>query len=188
MCQEITKWIEFFQGLIFTRFRQNQEQAIEVLTELIIGHLFGLYNLNQLADALGIPKSSMYEHISHWSLYQWKRLLLEIACQQATELIEQTESMSDATQSRRRITLSVDDTVAAAGWPGDCLLLPLVQWEISQSACWTEHPGYHHPDWRGRHSLGCTAGRQAGKSQYHETPTPCPDVFSRYRLLQESGD
>jgi hypothetical protein len=111
MHQEITKWVKFFQGLIYTKFRQDKSEAISVLTRLIVGHLFGLYNLNQLSDALGIPKSSLYKHLSHWSLYQWKRLLLEIACQQAYEQIVQTESMSASTQSRRRITLSVDDTV-----------------------------------------------------------------------------
>ncbi len=42
MHQQINKWIDFFQGLIFTQFRQNQQEAIEVLTWLIVGHLFGL--------------------------------------------------------------------------------------------------------------------------------------------------
>ena len=103
--------MKFFQGLIYTKFRQTKSEAIEVLTSLIVGHLFGLYNLNQLADALDIKKTSLYEHLSCWSLSQWKRLILEIACQQASEHIVQTESMSEATQSRHRITLSVDDTV-----------------------------------------------------------------------------
>ena len=116
----IIRWIRFFQGIIFTRFRQCQRKAIEVLTWLILGHLFGLYNPNQLADALGIAKSMLYSHLASFSCYQkmtakptsfWKRLLLEVSCKQATELIEETEAMSDATKSRRRITLSVDDTV-----------------------------------------------------------------------------
>jgi len=111
MQKQITKWILFFCGLIYIRFRQCQQQAIEVLTWLIIGHLFGLYNPNQLADALSIPKSALYTHLAVWSPYQWKRLLLEVGCNQAKELIEQTLAMSDATKSRRRITLSVDDTV-----------------------------------------------------------------------------
>ena len=42
MNQEINRWVEFFQGLILTRFRQRQPQAIETLTSLLIGHLFGL--------------------------------------------------------------------------------------------------------------------------------------------------
>ena len=64
MHQQINKWVDFFQGPIATRFRQNTTQAIETLTSLLIGHLFGLYNLNELADALEIPRSSLYTTIS----------------------------------------------------------------------------------------------------------------------------
>ncbi len=42
MGYEITKWVTFFQGLIFTKFRQVQTEALETLTGLVIGHLFGL--------------------------------------------------------------------------------------------------------------------------------------------------
>jgi AraC-like DNA-binding protein len=90
---------------------QSKQQAIEILIWLITGHLFGMYNPNQLADALGIEKSGLYVHLSDWSLHQWRRLLLEVGCHQALELIQQTATMSAVAQSRRRITLSVDDTV-----------------------------------------------------------------------------
>jgi len=49
MHQQIIKWLRFFQSLILTRFRQYQFEAIEVLIWLITGHLFGMYNPNQLA-------------------------------------------------------------------------------------------------------------------------------------------
>ena len=111
MHQQINRWTDFFQGLIATRFRQNRTQAIETLTSLLVGHLFGLYNLNQLADALSIPKSALYEHLAQWSLYQWQRLLVVVSCQQVLDTLKETEVMSAATKSRRRITLSVDDTV-----------------------------------------------------------------------------
>ncbi|HIB91235.1 TPA: hypothetical protein EYO57_29275 [Candidatus Poribacteria bacterium] len=111
MQQEINRWVDFFQVLILTRFRQTQPQAIETLTSLLIGHLFGLCNLNQLADALCIPKSGLYAHLSKWSLYQWQRLLVVVGCQQVVDTIKQIEQMSASTKSRRRITLSVDDTV-----------------------------------------------------------------------------
>ena len=111
MQQQINKWILYFQGLRNQKFRQNQEEAIEVLTELIVGHLFGLYNPNQMADALGIDKGRLYTHLSQWSIDQWKRFLVTIGSRRAVELIRQTEAMSPSTQSRRRITTSVDDTV-----------------------------------------------------------------------------
>jgi len=111
MQQHITQWLGFFQGLLATRFRQNQKEAMETLIWLVVGQLFGLYNPNQLADAIGVSKANLYRHIATWSLFQWRRLLMEVGCQQALKLIQQSESMSAATQSRRRITLSVDDTV-----------------------------------------------------------------------------
>lgn len=111
MQEHITQWLKFFQGLLLTTFRQEKMEAIEVLLWLLVGHLFGVYNPNQLADYLGIAKASLYRHLSHWSLFQWKRLLLEVGCLKAVEQIQETEAMSAATKSRRRITLSVDDTV-----------------------------------------------------------------------------
>lgn len=111
MQQQITRWIMFFQGLIYQKFRNNQEEAISVLTELIVGHLFGLYNPNQMADALGIDKARLYTYLSQWSIDQWKRFLVTIGSRRAVDRIKQTEAMSASTQSRRRITVSVDDTV-----------------------------------------------------------------------------
>lgn len=111
MQQHITQWLGFFQVLLLTKFRQNRKEAIETLIWLIVGHLFGLYNPNQLAEALGIAKANLYRQLANWSVFQWKRLLLEVGCHQALKLIQQSESMSASTQSRRRITLSVDDTV-----------------------------------------------------------------------------
>lgn len=111
MQQHITQWLGFFQVLLLTKFRQNRKEAIETIIWLIVGHLFGLYNPNQLAEALGIAKSDLYRQLANWSVFQWKRLLLEVGCHQALKLIQQSESMSASTQSRRRITLSVDDTV-----------------------------------------------------------------------------
>ena len=139
----IIRWIRFFQGIIFSRFRQCQQQAIEVLMWLILGHLFGLYNPNQLADALSIPKSMLYSHLASFSCYQWKQLLLEVSCNQAKELIEQTEVMSEATKSRRRITLSVDDTVQERG--GKVL-----------SYCYNWYSGRFHKTLKGQNILAVT--------------------------------
>jgi len=176
MHQEIITWVKFFQGLIYTKFRQVQSEAIEVLTSLIVGHLFGLYNRTKLSLVLGIKKSSGYKHLSHWSLYQWKRLLLVLACQQASEHIVQAESMSEATQSRRRITLSVDDTVQQRDGK---VLAYCYQWYSGRfhNYCRTEHPGCHHQDWQGHHSLGGAISSQARKRQYSETPTPGTNAF-----------
>ena len=85
-------------------------QLQETLLLLSTGHLFGLFNPNQVADALAIPKANLYRHLKDFSLYQWKRLLVRVGCTIALTEIRDTASKSAATQSRRRPTISVDDT------------------------------------------------------------------------------
>ena len=80
---------------------------------LSFGHLFGLYNPNQLASALRIPKVRLYRHLKALNPDQWKRVVIEIVGTMAIEHIQDTESKSEATKSRHRITVSVDDTVLA---------------------------------------------------------------------------
>ena len=63
-----------------------------------------------MADALAIPKASLYRHLKAFSLYQWKSLLVRIGCTLALAEIRDVESKSAATRSRRCITISVDDT------------------------------------------------------------------------------
>ena len=111
MLEKIIRWTFFFQHLLYSRFRQLTPQVIETLVQLTVGHLFGFYNPNQLADALQIPKASVYRHLKGFSCYQWKRLLLVVGCSTAVSEIKQIQAMSDSTQSRRCLTISVDDTV-----------------------------------------------------------------------------
>ena len=110
MRQHLTKSTMYFQILLFSNFRNLSTQLIEILLLLSTGHLFGLFNTNQVADALSLSKSKLYRLLNGFSLYQWKSLLLRIGCSAAIEEIRDTESKSDSTQSRRRITISVDDT------------------------------------------------------------------------------
>ena len=99
-----------FQILLYSNFRKMTSQLREVLLLLSTGHLFGLYNPNQVADALAIPKASLYRHLKAFSLYQWKSLLVRIGCTLALAEIRDVESKSAATRSRRCVTISVDDT------------------------------------------------------------------------------
>ena len=50
----------YFQILLFSNFRKMTTQLRETLLLLSTGHLFGLYNPNQVADALTIPKATLY--------------------------------------------------------------------------------------------------------------------------------
>ena len=110
MQHHLIKSAMYFQILLYSNFRKMTSQLQEILLLLSTGHLFGLYNPNQVADALAIPKSNLYRHLKDFSLYQWKSLLIRIGCALALVEIQDAESKSASTQSRRRITLSVDDT------------------------------------------------------------------------------
>ena len=101
---------KFFQSALYANFRDMTPELSETLLLLSTGHLFGLYNPNQVADALGVSKNRLYRDLKDMSLYQWKSLLVGIASMIAIEDIREAETKSAATQSRRCITLSVDDT------------------------------------------------------------------------------
>lgn len=110
MQQYVTKSLMFFQTLLYSNFRRMTYQLQEVLLLLSTCHLFGLYNPNQVSDALAIPKAKLYRVLKGFSLYQWRCLLVRIGCSIALQEIADVESKSDSTKSRKRITLSVDDT------------------------------------------------------------------------------
>ncbi|MCG9129559.1 hypothetical protein JT359_18370 [Candidatus Poribacteria bacterium] len=74
------------------------------------GHLFGVYDPIQIAEALSIPKANLYHHLKGFSVYQWISLLVRIGCSITIQEIRETESESASTKSRRCITISVDDT------------------------------------------------------------------------------
>ncbi len=56
-----------FQILLYSNFRKMTSQLREVFLLLSTGHLFGLYNPNQVADALAIPKASLYRPLVYIS-------------------------------------------------------------------------------------------------------------------------
>jgi len=110
MQYKIIKSTRFFQDLLSSYFRRLRQQVVETLLLLCVCHLFGLYNPNQVADALKLPKSRLYRNLSFLSLYHAKHLNLRLGCAMAVDFIKNTESKSASTQSRRCITVSVDDS------------------------------------------------------------------------------
>ena len=110
MQQHLTKSTMYFQLLLFSSFRKMTSELRETLLLLSMGHLFGLYNPCQVAQTLSIPKSNLYRHLKSMSLYQLKCLFVCVGCTIAAREIQDTESKSASTRSRRRITISVDDT------------------------------------------------------------------------------
>ena len=110
MREHLIRSAKFFQSVLYANFRDMTPELSETLLGLSMGHLFGLDNPNQVADALEVSKNKLYRDLKAMSLYQWKSLLVGIASMIAIEAIRETEAKSAATQSRRCITLSVDDT------------------------------------------------------------------------------
>ena len=98
MHRHIIKSTMYFQSLLYSNFRKMTTQLQETLLLLSTGHLFGLFNPNQVADALAIPKASLYRHLKDFSLYQWKCLLVRIGCAVALKEIRDTESKSASTK------------------------------------------------------------------------------------------
>ena len=111
MHHKIIKSTIFFQDLLCSYFQRMRQQVVETLLLLCVCHLFGLDNPNQVADALKLPKARLYRCLGSLSLYHAKCLNLRLGCAMETvDFIKDTESKSASTQSRRCITVSVDDT------------------------------------------------------------------------------
>ena len=110
MRDKLIKSATFFQDLLSSYFQRMTSQVVETLVLLCVCHLFGLYNPNQVSDALKLPKAGLYRGLSCVSLYHAKCLNLRLGCAMALDFIKDAESKSASTQSRRRITISVDDT------------------------------------------------------------------------------
>jgi len=111
MLENLRASVRFYRWLLHAKFRQNRDEAVEVLLMLVLGHVFGYYNPHQLAQRLGIPKSQLYQELKRWSLYQWRRQLMLIGCEYAVQRLKELDGKSAATLSRRRVTIAVDDTV-----------------------------------------------------------------------------
>ena len=110
MQDKIIKSAVYFQDILVSRFRRIKSKIVDTLLLLAVCHLFGLYNPNQVADALALPKVRFYRDLNSVSLYHWKNLNMRLGCASALELIIDTEAKSASTQSRRRITICIDDT------------------------------------------------------------------------------
>ena len=70
MPHKIIKSTIFFQDLLSFYFQRMTHQIVETLLLLCVCHLFGLYNPNQVSDALGHPKVGLYQGVINWNWYK----------------------------------------------------------------------------------------------------------------------
>ena len=94
MQTQLIKSTLFFQQLLSSRFRTLKERVVKTIMLLSLCHLFGLYNPNQVSDALFIPKASLYRHLNEVSLYQWQHLFVHIGCSVALQEIRNDSQVS----------------------------------------------------------------------------------------------
>ena len=128
----------FFQHLLSSYFQRITSQVVETLLVLSVCHLFGLYNPNQVSDALQLPKARLYRSIGSLSLYHAKSLNLRLGCAMALDFIKDAESKSASTRSRRCITVSVDDTNLPRD--GETLAYTSNYWSTTQkSSIWCQN-------------------------------------------------
>jgi hypothetical protein len=111
MQDNIIRVLKPFQQFLYSKFRQNKQEAIEILLMLAFGHIFEIFTPNQMAEIMKIDKNKVYGAINSWSIYLLRKMFLVVGCQEAVEVIKERLAMSPATLSRARITISVDDTV-----------------------------------------------------------------------------
>src|SRR5437773_4510154 len=108
---------------------------------LAFTHLFGFYNPKQLADFLGIPHQKFYAELKNWSVYHLKKMLVRFMMKQAVEHLKPILQKSAATQSRARMTLSIDNSV-------------IDRFGKLLRCTWSWFSGRHHDVVRGQDLLG----------------------------------
>lgn len=111
MQENIIRILKPFQQFLYSKFREDKQEAIEVLLMIAVGHIFEIFTPNQMAEIMGIDKNKVYGVIKSWSVYLLRKMFLIAGCQEAAKVIRERLFMSAATLSRARITISVDDTV-----------------------------------------------------------------------------
>ncbi len=90
---------------------QERRALIEVVMILLIGILYGLYNPHQVARELGIAPKQLYGQLHSLSARAWRRWVERMMTQAALQRLQEHQTRSPATQSRRQASLSIDDTV-----------------------------------------------------------------------------
>jgi hypothetical protein len=143
--------------------------AVDVLVMLVFGLLLGWDTLSEVSQRLGIGKDRLYGALKDLPMQSWHRLFGACFEEHAMQALIEAQSMSAATQSRRRIVLAVDDSVVrrwgkllgylGLWWSGqfhrmlngqDVLMAVLkIGEEVIPVGVWLMSPA---PRWRDRHA------------------------------------
>src|SRR5687768_13751231 len=113
LVMELQKQLAFYKGILLQKLSrvQGKEEIVEVMLVLAVGMLAGLYNPNQVAIQLNKKPKEYYQYLKELSLYHWRELLDSMMMDVAIERLKQYQESSPSTQSRRQVTISVDDSL-----------------------------------------------------------------------------
>ena len=110
---ELQEQLAFYKGILLQKLSrvQEKEEIVEVMLILAVGMLCGLHNPHQVAQQLEITGKQFYSRLQEMSLYHWRKLLESMMMDVAVQQLKQYQASSPSTQSRRQVSLSVDDSL-----------------------------------------------------------------------------
>jgi hypothetical protein len=113
LIMELKEQLAFYKGILLEKLSrvQEKEEIVEIMLVLAVGMLSGLYNPHQVAQQLEISPKRVYQQLKELSLYHWRALLDGMMRDVAIEQLKQYQQSSAATQSRRQVSISVDDSL-----------------------------------------------------------------------------
>lgn len=91
--------------------KQEQEEAVEIMLLIVIGIMYGFYNVNQISEQLDISAKPIYQRLKEISKEQWQAVMGSMMMDNAIEKLKKYQEMSEATKSRQQASMSVDDSL-----------------------------------------------------------------------------
>lgn len=61
--RKVERIASIFRWLLYSKFRDNREEAIEILLMLVVGHVFGYYTPNTIGPEIGYTQESTVRRI-----------------------------------------------------------------------------------------------------------------------------
>jgi hypothetical protein len=91
--------------------KQEKEEAVEIMLLIVIGMVYGLYNVNQISEQLDITPKPIYQKLKEISKEQWQAIMGKLMIENAIEKLKNYQQKSEATKSRQQASMSVDDSL-----------------------------------------------------------------------------
>lgn len=90
---------------------QKDPAAVEIVVILVLSLLMGWNTPSEVAERLGLSKHEVYGALKELTLHDWQRLFAGAFEDLAIKALKEAQSHSDATWSRLRVVVAIDDSV-----------------------------------------------------------------------------